>query len=866
MVKHLAFIFYICSITFIYSQKIGGEVKDQNGAVIENASIFVWNSIQKQKLLGYYYTNEHGVFEIPLQIYDGAFIEISKINFQIFSKQVKGGEIMLVLLQKNDLVLEEVVIKNEKAVRVKNDSTFYNPTKFLDGTENKVEDLLKKLPGITVNESTGQIKFKGKEIETVKLEDDDLFGSNYTVGTKHISVEMVEQVQAIENYSSNSILKNIENTDKVVLNLKLKARKTDFSGDVTSLNGFEKKILTSNEFTILGINRKIKQFGFITQANFGVDTSNIEPVSEENRKKFLNVDYNAYKNITAAEVNSFLPAKRTTFNEYIYTNSNVLYKFNTRFKVKNNIFFLNDHSKFAESNRINYLNNVNTATDEVYYNSPLFLRIDTKATYNTSLNSLLESDFVFKVKSLKSTINTLLNNSNIFNSALSSTDLFFKSKVEYTLKLSNKSALQFTTLLSYNDLPQQLITSPSSSLLNGTIINTSEQASKFSKKIIEIDATYLFSRRNRKNTIAIIYLCEENPFTSRLFENEVNLDSFTNNFLNRHSIISSNFDSAIRFSKVNIHSFISFNSSNQKVGPAYAANNFVNYLLLSTYTNKKHAIDAKNEVEFKLPIANYLFSNVVFTDNNALKNNVVTQNLIKTNRTQFNYKYDDLIKLFLINLNYTCTTIQNSYTYNLNINPNFLSYTYFQNQTNIQSESFTLHVDKSFKSINIALKHSSSFLKNKYQNSIDNFEIRNNFETVFLTNLYLISSFDFPANLESKFNLSTSTYQSEKTELSRRTSLNYILRIILKPFQNTTISISQDFYKNDLNSRNSFSLLDFNMQYKSRKYKWLNLNLFAKNVLNTANFEQIINNDYSTTLYRTQLIARHFLLATTYNF
>ena len=298
MSKYFVFIFYIFSIAVTYSQNIIGIVKDSNGFAIENATVFVWNSDQKQKLLGYYYCNEIGNFEISLKINETVFIEITNINFQTFSKTVKSGDKISVILQKSDVILDEVIIKTEKAIQVKKDSTFYDPKKFLNGTEKKIEDLLKKLPGITVNESTGQIKFKGKNITTVKLENDDLFGSNYTIGTRHISVDMVEQVQAIENYSDNSLLKGIEDSDKVVLNLRIKKNKTDFSGDVTTESGFEKKIFSSNEATILGINKNVKMFGFISQANFGIDSNNLDPFFEEVEIGSKNFDFLAKKNIS----------------------------------------------------------------------------------------------------------------------------------------------------------------------------------------------------------------------------------------------------------------------------------------------------------------------------------------------------------------------------------------------------------------------------------------------------------------------------------------------------------------------------------------------------------------------------------------
>jgi hypothetical protein len=59
------------------------------------------------------------------------------------------------------------------------------------------------------------------------LRGDNLFGIYYTLGTKN-NVAMVDQVQAVDNYSENPLLKGIEQDGKVSLNLKLKKGRSVF--------------------------------------------------------------------------------------------------------------------------------------------------------------------------------------------------------------------------------------------------------------------------------------------------------------------------------------------------------------------------------------------------------------------------------------------------------------------------------------------------------------------------------------------------------------------------------------------------------------------------------------------------------------
>ena len=81
--KSVFFIFLFLYFNFLYSQNINGTVKDSNGIAIENASISVWNSEEKQTLFGYCYTNQNGDFSYKLNDkISETFIEVSCINYE----------------------------------------------------------------------------------------------------------------------------------------------------------------------------------------------------------------------------------------------------------------------------------------------------------------------------------------------------------------------------------------------------------------------------------------------------------------------------------------------------------------------------------------------------------------------------------------------------------------------------------------------------------------------------------------------------------------------------------------------------------------------------------------------------------------
>lgn len=71
---------------------------------------------------------------------------------------------ILFALAPDPATLREVVISERKsAIRTEGDTISFQLSRFRDSTEYSVEDVLRKLPGITV-ESNGTVMFRGKPV------------------------------------------------------------------------------------------------------------------------------------------------------------------------------------------------------------------------------------------------------------------------------------------------------------------------------------------------------------------------------------------------------------------------------------------------------------------------------------------------------------------------------------------------------------------------------------------------------------------------------------------------------------------------------------------------------------------------------
>lgn len=233
----LIIFFFLCWIQ-LNSQKssIIGNVVNNEGKPEDFVIVTISNN-EDSTIINFCSTDDNGNFVIEdiKQDITNITLTFSKLGFKIKSQALilqnnTAHDLKTVILQVEAYTLKEVVI-NDKApsVIIKNDTTVFNTSRFSNGSEKKVEELLSKIPGITIDQQ-GKIKYQNKTIERVLIDGDDLLGADYTVGTKNISAKIVDKIEIIDDYLDNPLLKGILRSDKTVINLKIK---DDFKNDIS---------------------------------------------------------------------------------------------------------------------------------------------------------------------------------------------------------------------------------------------------------------------------------------------------------------------------------------------------------------------------------------------------------------------------------------------------------------------------------------------------------------------------------------------------------------------------------------------------------------------------------------------------------
>lgn len=189
----------------------------------------------------YAITNDKGKFFLNLTANATYDIKASYIGCQSFDAILKTTDAAMNynILMKQGMQLKDIEVVYEMPVTISGDTIIYNSDSFTNGTERKLEDVLKKLPGVEVD-SEGNITVEGKSVQKVMVEGKDFFDGDTKIATKNIPANALDKIQVLRNYNEVTNLKGLENNEEnVAINIKLKEGKKNFwFGDITAGGGF----------------------------------------------------------------------------------------------------------------------------------------------------------------------------------------------------------------------------------------------------------------------------------------------------------------------------------------------------------------------------------------------------------------------------------------------------------------------------------------------------------------------------------------------------------------------------------------------------------------------------------------------------
>lgn len=140
-------------------------------------------------------------------------------ELKVETRSLKKGTRNKLYMEVSSIKLKEITVK-APPIREKNDTIVYLVDAFKSQSDRHIEDILKKLPGISVS-SDGRISYQGETISRFYIEGQDLLGSNYNQATENIPVEAVANVEILEHNQNVRVLKDKVPEKKAALNIRL---------------------------------------------------------------------------------------------------------------------------------------------------------------------------------------------------------------------------------------------------------------------------------------------------------------------------------------------------------------------------------------------------------------------------------------------------------------------------------------------------------------------------------------------------------------------------------------------------------------------------------------------------------------------
>lgn len=212
-------------------------------------------------MLGWAMADSTGQFSIDfVPAADSLKLTCNYLGYEKWSSKVAVRDSYFAITMRPGLnSLPEMTVREKRLpITHRGDTTIFNSADFRDSTDRKVEELLSKIPGVEVN-AQGVISVNGKPLHRLLVEGSDLFGADYQLGSKNINARDIGQVRVVDHYQDDQVLKSVNNSEKIVLDLRLEERvKSVIAGNLLTGGGFGAELKYKQYASLYRISRAHK--------------------------------------------------------------------------------------------------------------------------------------------------------------------------------------------------------------------------------------------------------------------------------------------------------------------------------------------------------------------------------------------------------------------------------------------------------------------------------------------------------------------------------------------------------------------------------------------------------------------------------
>lgn len=463
----------------LQAQTYTGKVVDAaNNQPLDIVSVSITDA--DNMTLSYTATDEKGAFTLECKNNKEAkYIYISSLGYQaqkiVLSDYKNNTQIALF---KADIKLKEVKVKFE-SIKQSGDTLNYAVSAFRLGQDRSIRDVLKRLPGIEV-EDNGQIKYEGKAINRFYVENMDVTDGRYNLISNNLAAKSVKTVQILEKHQPVNALQGITFSDRATLNLVLEdAAKGKLVGIADIGLGAEHKsnqpkAIWKNRLIALLFKNKVQNVSLYKNANTGSDIK--EDLTDFKTGVSIIGDVTSddmsspFSPLSASSSLSF-KKQRYFFNDAHFVSQNTLAKLSKNSLLRMQASYLHEKETQRSASSVAYLlpndtiSVIENANVKNYHN-----QIDCRITYE--LNG--KKDYIKSTVNFSAgleTDNGEISGSDSIWQRMNLDRYTFSNDFSLVHRINQDKAFKFSTVSSFDRLPQQIIVLPGlySGLSGGSI-------------------------------------------------------------------------------------------------------------------------------------------------------------------------------------------------------------------------------------------------------------------------------------------------------------------------------------------------------------------------------------------------------------
>ncbi|QXU47995.1 hypothetical protein KYG33_14485 [Chryseobacterium sp. D764] len=325
MKKNISLFLMLFFTVLTFAQKtVTGKITDDDGVAIPSASVTI-EEPGKDAILAYGITNSKGEYKVTFTSAEpNVDLKVKAFNQKPLTKQISNSDQTLSFkMQSEATEIKEVQLKT-KMITARGDTISYDLKAFNSKNDRTLADVMKKIPGIEVN-NDGTILYQGNAINKFYVNGKDLMEGGYGTINNSLPKDAVQKVEVLENHQPVKILQDKVPSDQAAINIKLKNSVT-MTGRGEVGTGFGDPWLWNVKLTPMFFGQKSQWVVNYKTNNMGEQVENegnILAFGNRFEGKRINASQNDWLNVENADTPN-LPVKRYLMNNVHYLSANYL--------------------------------------------------------------------------------------------------------------------------------------------------------------------------------------------------------------------------------------------------------------------------------------------------------------------------------------------------------------------------------------------------------------------------------------------------------------------------------------------------------------------------------------------------------------